>query len=323
MAHEKDEAIEPEIVTDLNALAVISTAEIDQQVSTAKKYPRSIKTFLNEARELVTLSEDIAADCIFALPRGKDDNGKKKFIEGPSVRFSEIIASCWGNNRSGSRPLSEEKGFVTAQGVFHDLEKNVAVTVEVRRSILDKYGKRYKADMVGVTANAACSIAGRNARLQGIPKAIWQDLYNDAKKTAIGDQKTLVKKRSDMMAYFQKMNVAAETIFEFMGVKGVEDIGLDELAILKGIATAIKEGTVSVDKAFVVEDDRPISKGAAVAAKINEAAAGKERADDQPDLCPGEGCGKERILGKCHNPACQLAEPPGEAMGELFGDKDE
>jgi hypothetical protein len=305
------EKVEAEIVTEspneLTALAIISTAEIDQQVSTAKRYPRSIKAFYAEAMDLVTLTEEIAADCIFALPRGKDDNGKKKFIEGPSVRFSEIIASSWGNNRSGSRPMGADSQFVKAQGVFHDLEKNVAITVEVQRGITDKYGKRYKADMIGVTGNAACSIAVRNARLQGIPKAIWQGLYDAAKKTAIGDSKTLAKKRTDMMAYFQKLSVAPETIYEFMGVKGVEDIGLDELAILKGIATAIKEGTVSVDRAFITEEDKPTSRNAEKVAKINEAA---KVAEPGPDLCPGEGCGKVRIEGHCYNPKCEHGEPP-------------
>lgn len=315
-----NEAVEPEVVTtDLNALAVISTAEIDQQVSTAKRYPRSIKQFYSEAMDLVTLSEDIAADCIFALPRGKGDDGKKKFIEGPSVRFSEIIASSWGNNRSGSRPMGADNSYVTAQGVFHDLEKNVAITVEVQRGITDKYGKRYKADMIGVTANAACAIAVRNARLQGIPKAIWQGLYDAAKKTAIGDSKTLVKKRTDMMAYFQKMNVPAETIYEFIGVKGLDDIGLDELAILKGIATAIKEGTVSVDKAFVVDDGKPVSKTAATVAKINEAAAAAKcdecgSSDGHDPLCskstalPCKAC---RQVGG-HSDSCPEATPPAE-----------
>lgn len=56
---------------------------------------------------------------------------------------------------------------MTAQGVFHDLERNVAITYEVRRRIVDKNGRRYKPDMIGVTANAACSIALRNAILRG------------------------------------------------------------------------------------------------------------------------------------------------------------
>lgn len=247
------ELIEGEVVTtDLTTLAVLAKAEIDANVATAKQYPRSLKAFRNESLELVTLTEKIAEDCIFALPRGKEA-GKQKFIEGPSVRFSEMIVSAYGNCRSGARIIGEEKDFVIAEGFFHDLEKNVAVKVEVKRRITGKDGRRYNSDMIAVTGNAASSIARRNAALQGIPKALWSEFYDAAKATAIGDSTTLVKKRSDMMLYFQKMNVTAETILEYLGVKGVEDIGLDELAIIKGIATAIKEGQVTVDKAFIVE----------------------------------------------------------------------
>jgi hypothetical protein len=259
MKHD-EEVIEPEIVKteDIKALAVINASEIDQQVATAKKFPRSVKAFLSEARDLVTLSEEVAADCIFALPRGKTADGKKNFIEGPSVRFAEIIAHSWGNARCGSRPMGEEDKFVTAQGYFFDMEKNVATVTEVRRSIFGNYG-RYKEDMIGVTVNAACSIARRNAALQGIPKAIWQTLYDEAKATAIGNAETLIARRTKTLQYFQKMKVTEEMLLACLDVKGIEDIGLDELTILRGIATAIKEGSTTVDKAFA-KDEKATAK---------------------------------------------------------------
>lgn len=281
MANE-NEAIEGEVVTcDMTALAVITKAEIDSNVSTAKQYPRSITAFRKEMIEFCTLSEPIAEACIFALPRGKEQvNGKwvAKFIEGPSVRFSEMLISSFGNCRSGARIVGEEREFVIAEGFFHDLEKNVAVKCEIKRRITNSKGQRYNSDMIAVTGNAASSIARRNAALQGIPKALWQEMYDAAKKTAIGDSKTLVAKRSDMMLYFHKLNVTAETIFEFMGVQGIEDIGLDELAILKGIATAIKEGSVSVDKAFVVETGERNQNSK----KIFDHIEGLNKVDDTP-----------------------------------------
>lgn len=309
-----NETVEGEVVNcDMTSLAVITKAEIDANVATAKMYPRSIAAFRKESLELVTLTEKIAEDCIFALPRGKE-NGKQKFIEGPSVRFSEMIVSSFGNCRSGARIVGEEKEFVIAEGFFHDLEKNVAIKVEVKRRITDKYGKRYNSDMIAVTGNAACSIARRNAALQGIPKAIWSEFYDKAKQVAIGDSTTLVKYRSDVMAYFQKMSVAPETIFTFLGVEGLEDIGLDELAIIKGIATAIKEGTTTVDKAFAEEGENTTGRTGKAAAAIDKINAAKEQAtkatetkQEGPDLCPE--CEKLRVNGLCHNIQCSLGEP--------------
>src|SRR6267142_961378 len=101
-----DDAGEPEIV-DVGSLAIINKSEIDQQIATAKKYPRSVKQFINEAIQLATLDEDTAKDCIYALPRDG------KVIEGPSARFAEIVAYSWGNSRAGARVIGEDAEFVT------------------------------------------------------------------------------------------------------------------------------------------------------------------------------------------------------------------
>src|SRR5678816_4803120 len=93
----------------------------------------------------------------YSLPRG----GRN--IVGPSVRFAEVVASSWGNIRSGARIIDIDDKFITAQGQCFDLEKNICVQVEVKRRITKKDGKRYDDDMIGVTGNAACSISLRNA----------------------------------------------------------------------------------------------------------------------------------------------------------------
>ncbi|MBE0568934.1 MAG: hypothetical protein IH577_04590 [Deltaproteobacteria bacterium] len=247
MAQEATAARETEtevLTAESGTLAVITKAEIDVQIATARQFPRSIKKFRSEMMDMVTLTEKVAEECIYALPR----DGKT--IEGPSARFAEIAASAWGNCRAGARTVNEDNEFVTSQGVFHDLERNVAITYEVKRRITNKFGKRFSADMVGVTANAACSIALRNAILKGIPKAFWAEMYDAARKAAIGDVKSLANKRAEMLGYFQKMSVTPDRIFAALNVPGVEDIGVDELVVLKGIATAIKDGDTTVEQAF-------------------------------------------------------------------------
>lgn len=240
------EAREGEVVTEVqgDTLAILNRSEIDIQVATAHKFPRSIKRFRDETLQMVTLTEAIADECIYALPR----DGKN--IEGPSARFAEIIASAWGNCRAGARVVSEDKEFVTAQGMFHDLERNCAITYEVKRRITDKAGRRFKPDMIGVTANAASSIALRNAVLKGIPKAFWSEMYEAARKTVMGDAKTLVNRRSEAMAYLQKLGATPLQVCTKLGVAGIEDIGLEHLVTLRGLATAIKDGDTTVEHAF-------------------------------------------------------------------------
>jgi len=238
----------PYEIVDSRPLAVIAKAEYDIQITTAKKHPRSLKTFRAEALNMVTLTEAIASECGYALPRDG------KVVEGPSSRFAEILASAWGNNRYAARVVAEDGEFITAQGIFHDLEKNVSVTYEVRRRIVNKFGRRFGLDMIGVTGAAACSIAMRNAILKGIPKAFWADLFAAARQVAMGDAKTLSTRRADALAHLLKFGASPEMICNTLGVARIEDIGLEQLAILRGFATAIRDGEATLETIFQVAD---------------------------------------------------------------------
>lgn len=239
-------------------------AGLDMQVELAHRFPRSVKKFMAEATSLVTLAEDVAESCSYALPRKKKDKETGQWItvniEGPSARFAEIALSCWGNARAGIRPAGEDDKTVTSAGYMLDLEKNVGIEVEVGRSITDSGGRRYKQDMVTVTANAAGSIALRNAILKVIPKALWQPIYEKARATALGDESTLSNKRVEALAWFQKKGASAETIFEHFKVQGIEDITLDHIATLLGYKTALKEGDTTVESLFGTDDPAATGK---------------------------------------------------------------
>ncbi len=224
--------------------------ELDVQIVTAKRFPRKISAFKEQALDMATLDEETASGCFYSLPRG----GKP--VEGPSVRLAEIVLSAWGNVRSEAKVVEVGEKEITAEATTWDLEKNVAVRFQVKRRITDKNGKRYTDDMVVVTGNAACSIALRNSVFKVIPMAYTKAVYQAARQVAIGDAKTLAAKRAEMVAYFGKMGVKPERVFGVVGCKNLEDIGLDELATLKGLATAIKEGDTNVDEAFPVDGSR-------------------------------------------------------------------
>jgi hypothetical protein len=243
------------VKVDTGSLAILNKSEIEQQVDTAKKYPRSIKRFRDEAMTMVTLTEKIAEDCIYAVPRGG------KTIAGPSARFAEVIVSAWGNVRAGARIISEDEESVTAQGFFFDVERNVTIALEIKRRITDKYGRRYNADMIATTGNAAASIAFRNAVLKGVPKAFWADMYEAARQTAVGTIETLANKRAAMLLYFQKMGITQEMILATLELPGVEDIGMEELAVLKGMATALKEGESTPEQLFKMPEKPTPGKG--------------------------------------------------------------
>lgn len=232
---------------EAGTVALLNKSEIDMQIATAHKYPRSITQFRRDVMDMVTISEQVAQECIYALPRDG------KMIEGPSARFAEVVASAWGNGRAGARVVSDQGDFVTAQGVYHDLQKNVAITYEVQRRITGKNGRRFSADMIGVTANAACSIALRNAILKGVPKAFWADMYEGARRTAMGDVKTLPTRRAEAFKALQSYGVSKEQVLAKLGLAGEADIGQEQLLALRGILTAIKEGDTTPESAFALD----------------------------------------------------------------------
>lgn len=233
-----------EVSAALDVIGSVVRGEVDMQVATARRWPRSVKAFLHSAKEMATLDEETAASCFYALPR----DGKT--VDGPSARLAEICASAWGHMRIQSRIISEDDRFITARGEAWDMQTNVAIGYEVRRRITGRNGKKYSDDMVTVTANAASSIALRNAVFKVIPSAFWRPLFLECKRVAVGDVQTLVSRRDKMLAHFQQVGVRAEQVFEQLGVGGAEDITLDHLATLRGLATALRDGDTTVDQAF-------------------------------------------------------------------------
>lgn len=217
---------------------------VDIQVKTAKTYPRDIKKFRKNAMSMATVNEGVAASCFYMLPQAGG------MIPGPSVRLAEIVASTWGNLRINSRITKEEARFVYAESVAWDLETNVAICVETRRRITNKYGQRYNEDLIGKTALATIATSFRNSIFKVVPMSYTNEIYEEARRVAAGDVQTLAVKRTEMVNYFIKFGVTKERILYAVGKDKLEDVDLKALADLKGIATAIRDNDVQIDNAF-------------------------------------------------------------------------
>jgi len=290
-------------MSDVAVFEAVTRQEVDQQVATAKAYPRSVERFMSSARALVTMTQATAEDCIYALPR-KDKDGNKVSIEGPSARFAEVLAATYGNARIATRimPVGPNDTEVCAQAVFFDVENNVARSVEYKRRITYSSGKRYTDDMVLMTANAAASIAARNATLQAIPRAVWEGLYDAARKAAVGDAQTFATTRARAMAFLSKMGVDESRVLAFCKVEKVEDITAELLLELRGVAAAIREGDAKLDDVFPDPNAKPKAEEQSVAEQGGVAGvkqrlkskAAKEAASPEGEtvLCVVEGCGK-------------------------------
>lgn len=279
-------------------IELITKAEIDQQIATAKKYPRDIKEFRSKVRTLAVSSPATAAECFYSLPR----DGKT--IKGPSARFAELLAYAYGNCRAGGRIVAQEYGFIVAQGVFHDLENNSANTSEVRRRITDKNGNQYSTDMIAVTANAAASIAIRNAVMKGIPRPLWETIYDECLDLAAGgSDKPFSERRAAAIKHLNKLGMNDDQICRALQVKKTAQITEDRLIDLIGMATALKEGTATpetlanggaADLADAVAGNRRSAPVADINAEIEQereteadTGPGKDKPAGEPTAAPG------------------------------------
>ncbi len=254
---------EPEVQDATEALVArepmaISRTELDVLVQLASRNKRSVTRFMRDLESMATVTEEVAEGCIYSLPREDRKTGETNWIQGPSVRLAEMVANAWGNCRVGARIVESSGDYVVAQGVFHDLERNVQISVENRRSIINRYGRRFSEDMVNMTANATSAVALRNAVMRGVPRAFWESAYQAAHRVVAGDAETLGTRRLKMLDRFAKIGVTLEKILARMGLRGIEDITLDTMVTLRTLFTAIRDGDTTVDQAFPeVPKDQP------------------------------------------------------------------
>lgn len=290
----------------------LAQAELNQAVTTAKAFPRSITQAVKNIMSLATLDEESAKECVYALPRG----GKP--IKGPSVRFAEIVASQWGNCHTGSRVVDVDRfeKVVVAEGVFHDLETGLRRTAQIRRRISGRDGRIYNDDMIAVTGNAAASIAMREAILKGIPKAVWRKAYEHCEKAIVGDVKTLNQTRDETLKAFHAWGITPEQIYAALEIGGIDDIGLDQIGTLRAIYKAVKDGAQKLEDYFPAHSDQKKATEAAkgTAAKLGKIAEqGKEKAGDTEK---GGKAANEKGAAEKGKDKGKSAESQGEEGGE-------
>ena len=248
--NDKEEQItEKDVSGTLNSVGVIE----DLQISTAKKYPRDLKTVLKNILFLATQDKETADNCFYSVIR----DGKT--IRGASIRLAEIITTCYGNIRASSKIISNDGKFVTAQGMCWDLENNTAFSIEVVRKITDDYGRPLTDDLVAIASNVASSVALRNSIFKVVPMAITAKIQEEIRKVIMGEAKDFESIRKSAVEYFTQKGVAEKNILSLFNKKSSEDLTRDDVFDLRGIATAIKEGDTTIERAFSLS-----SKGNAI-----------------------------------------------------------
>lgn len=230
-----------------NATYTLVKATIDSQIATARAFPRSLSRSMARVKTTATLTQGIAKSCVYTLPRGG------KAIEGPSVRFAEIVASEWGNLFTQSRVIDETDRYITVIGECIDLERNNRVSIEVRARTTDKYGKPYNDDMKTNAINAASSKARRNAIFQVVPRALWEDAYQEVRQVIAGQYQSIDQVRAQWLDTWGKKGIKPDAVYAALEVNGPEEITLDHCVTMEGWVNALKDGEVQLSDIFVAQ----------------------------------------------------------------------
>lgn len=238
------------VAVEASALAVMERAEIDMQIATAKKYPRSISDFNKKAIAMVSSDEETAERCLYCRPVGKNPDGTQIFVRGESVRLAEIVASCFGNMRSVGIITEMTPRYVKAIGMAHDLESNYATKAEVVEATVKRNGMPYDDRMRIVIAKAAQSKAIRDAIFRIVPKSLCKSIIAVAQEIAIGKGEALDTRRNRVVEWINKLGIDPQRVYAAIGTKGPKELDNDKLAELTGIKTAIKDGEINIDEAF-------------------------------------------------------------------------
>lgn len=244
------ELMSPEVIAP-NALAMMEKVAVDVQIATAKQWPRSIKQFKVDAIDLATQDEEIATSCLYSRPVGGGKNA-----EGMSIRMAEIVSASYGNMIVGARIVEQTDRYVIAQGVAHDLQKNVRTTTEVKESTVKANGEPYSERQSVVVAKVALAKARRDAIFQVVPRALCKPVENAVRNLLFGDGKSLDKRREMVKQWVKNLGIDPKRVLCAIDAESFDTIGAEHLETINGLRTAIKDNDTTVDEAFPFESDK-------------------------------------------------------------------
>jgi len=255
------EPISLEIVSS-NALETMQRVEIDSQIATAKRYPRSMDLFLKRSSDMACCDKETAASCLYERPVGKDDTGQQKFAEGMSIRMAEIVAASFGNLRAYATLIEQTPRSVRARGMAIDLESNYASSSEVVESTVGKNGNPYSERQRALIAKVALAKARRDAIFQVVPRALARPVEVKVRALLFGDAKSLAERRaivaSWMLMLEKEQGISPDRVWAALGIKGPGDLNSEKLELLTGIKSAVVDGDVTWQEAFppIPEDEK-------------------------------------------------------------------
>ena len=222
-------------------------AEAQGKLVIAKRFPRDEVEAYAKAMEACQ-RPTMATKAFYSFPRGGQT------VEGPTIRFAEELARCWGNIDYGIKELSQDDGKSEMQAYAWDLETNAQSVQNFTNPHQREQGKK----MVNLTSqrdiyenNANMATRRLRSRILAIlPSWFVEDAIEECKKTLAGRNDTpLIDRVKKMVVAFAKIGVTQEQIEKRLKKK-IDTMNADDFVEYTGIYNAIKQGESKISEWF-------------------------------------------------------------------------
>ena len=227
-------------------------AEAQGKLVIAKRFPRDEVAAYAKAMEACQ-RPTMAEKAFYSFPRGGQT------VEGPTIRFAEELARCWGNIDYGIKELSQDDGKSEMQAYAGDLETNAQSVQNFTNPHQREQGKK----MVTLTSqrdiyenNANMATRRLRSRILAIlPAWFVEDAIAECKRTLSGRNDTpLIDRVKKMVVQFAKLGVTQEQIERRLKRK-VDTMTADDFTEYVGIYNAIKGGESKIAEWFTAEPE--------------------------------------------------------------------
>ena len=225
-------------------------AEAQGKLVIAKRFPRDEVKAYNRVAQACQ-RKGIAEKAFYSYNRGGGT------VSGPTIRFAEELARCWGNIDYGIKELSQDEGKSEMQAYAWDLETNAQSVQNFTNPHIREVGGKAKIltsqrDIYEINANMGARRL-RSRILAILPTDLVDMAINECKKTLAGNNdEPLIDRVKKMIVAFGKIGVTQEQIEKRLGRK-VDTMTIDDFTDYIGIYNAIKQGESKIAEWFEAE----------------------------------------------------------------------
>jgi hypothetical protein len=227
-----------------------AVAEAQGKLIIAKRFPRDEVQAYNRVAQACQ-RKGIAEKAFYSYNRGGGT------VSGPTIRFAEELARCWGNIDYGIKELSQDEGKSEMQAYAWDLETNAQSVQNFTNPHIREVGGKAKIltsqrDIYEINANMGARRL-RSRILAILPNDLVDMAIAECKKTLAGNNdEPLIDRVKKMVVAFGKIGVTQEQIEKRLGRK-VDTMTIDDFTDYIGIYNAIKQGESKIAEWFEAE----------------------------------------------------------------------